>query len=130
VLPVTHLTAALLGAVAVSAAGPPASGADDVPAAPQAAASAAATAAFSGAHDWMFDNGPYTRDPKTGERVWQYAQGETPRRNPNAVFDSPHSPYPFAPSLYDPLWNCGPRWPYYAPGRLPVLFGPHPSYGP
>jgi hypothetical protein len=77
----------------------------------------------------MFDNGPYTRNSETGNRVWQYARGETPHHDPNAVFDSPHSPHPFAPDLYDPMWNYGPHWPYPGPGRSPGTYVPYPSYG-
>jgi len=64
------------------------------------------------ANDWIFDNGPYTRNPKTGQPIWQYSHGKTPHHDPNAAFDSPHSPFPFAPDLYDPLWNYGPSWPH------------------
>ena len=73
------------------------------------------------ASDWVFDVAPYTHDPKSGERVWQYSEGVTPRHDPNAIFDSPHSPYPFAPDLYDPLWNYGQPMQYAPPG----LHGPY-----
>lgn len=67
--------------------------------------------------DWAFDQGLYTNDPKTGQRVLQYKKGARAYRDPNSFFDSSHDDYPFTPS------------PYYSPYYLPYLhYVPYP-YG-
>jgi hypothetical protein len=44
--------------------------------------------------DWIFDSGPYTNNPKTGERVWQYAKVKP-------VYESVPNYMPiYAPSYY------------------------------
>ena len=75
------------------------------------------------AKDWAFDQGLYTNNPKTGERVRQYQKGSRAYRDPNSFFDSSHDDYPFMPS------------PFYSPYYLPYIhYVPYPygemPYGP
>src|SRR5262245_47854914 len=52
------------------------------------------------ANDWIFDNGPYTRDAKTGERVEQYQKPKTPTLIPYSKYFSPDGPHPYIPYWY------------------------------
>jgi hypothetical protein len=82
-----------------------------------------AQSAPSDAKDWAFDQGLYTNNPKTGQRVLQYQKGARAYRDPNSFFDSSHDDYPFTPS------------PYYSPYYIPYIhYIPYPyaemPYGP
>lgn len=85
---------------------------------------------------WIFDQGLYTNDSKTGERVWQYSTAEPAYRDPDALYDSPHGSYPFQPDVYDPysLYYPNPYGVpmYYPPpiyGHVPLILPP-PPYAP
>jgi len=86
-------------------------------------------------HDWIFDRGLYTNDPKTGQRVWQYQPDKPAYRDPYSFFDSPHTSFPFTQNAFYDLYpyNQG-LYPYFfipAPGApVPVPFAPPPGYGP
>ncbi|MGW8255922.1 MAG: hypothetical protein ACWGMZ_00400 [Thermoguttaceae bacterium] len=82
------------------------------------------TAADQDADDsdgWIFDNAPYTNDPKTGKRVNQYRPEKKVYRDPYSLFDSPHSAFPFESDTYDsffygfPYYNTFGEWPYNYP---------------
>ncbi len=58
----------------------------------------------------IFDKSFYTNSPKTGQRVDQYKKEKTPYRDPNALFDSPHSSYPFYPDSADMFFGWDMPW--------------------
>lgn len=70
--------------------------------------------------DWIFDNGPYTRNPKTGKRVDQYRKPAKANRIPYDDYFSKDGPGTELPYWYyqDQL---------YLPGG--ELFGPFGGYG-
>ena len=78
--------------------------------------------------EWMFNKGLYTNDNKTGQRVKQYADNKAAYRDPNAIYNSAHGPYPFVSNFYDPYRYYGHR-PYGPSGGANPL-GPYPHYGP
>jgi hypothetical protein len=76
--------------------------------------------------DWMFDPGLYTNDPKTGERVEQYAKVKPVYRNsPNILSVAPYystsDPF-FLPST-DMLFFQNTPDPFYAePSPYPLIY--------
>lgn len=54
-----------------------------------------ADTSYHSSDSWTFDAGPYSKNPKTGARVDQYAKPAPSYRNPNAWFESP------GPSILD-----------------------------
>ncbi len=50
--------------------------------------------------DWIFDNGPYTRDPKTGQRVDQYRKPAKANRIPYDQYFSKDGPGTQLPYWY------------------------------
>ncbi len=45
--------------------------------------------------DWIFDAGPYSQSPKTGQRVDQYAKKKPDDRIPYDQYFSPNGPQPY-----------------------------------
>ena len=78
--------------------------------------------------EWMFDKGLYTNSEKTGQRVRQYEDHKAPYRDPNAIYNSAHGPYPFVSNFYDPYRYYGHR-PYGPNGGANPL-GPLPALRP
>ncbi len=66
---------------------------------------------------WIFNQAPYTNNPQTGDRVWQYKAEKTPYRDPYAAFDSPHVSFPFEPDSYDSFFY---GYPFYSSGMWPL----------
>lgn len=75
--------------------------------------------------DWIFDQGLYTNNPKTGKRVWQYKKNDKAYRDPNALFDSPMGSFPFAP---DPYFDGYPYYGFYGGPWYGEWYG-EPWYG-
>jgi hypothetical protein len=57
---------------------------------------------------WIFDQGEYTNDPKSGQRTWQYEAAKPVYRDPNAVWDSTSGSFPFVSGDGDPFLFMGP----------------------
>jgi hypothetical protein len=64
-----------------------------------------ADSALSG--DWIFDSGPYTRNPKTGQRVDQFKALPHIDRIPFEKFFSEDGPHPFGMDWYLGDWGMG-----------------------
>ncbi len=79
-------------------------------------------------NEWVFDKSLYTNNMQTGDRTRQYAKDAKPFRDPNAIYNSAHGPYPFVSNFYDPYRYYGHR-PYGPSGGANPL-GPYPHYGP
>ena len=52
------------------------------------------------AKDWIFDDGPYTVDPKTGKRVDQFQKKVTPTAIPYDQYFAPNGPGSYVPWGY------------------------------
>lgn len=82
------------------------------------------------AGNWIFSQGFYTNDPKTGKRVDQYQKLAPVYRVPNDQYFGPEGPHPFGPDFGYPSY-----YPVYLPYlhpfpyHLPYLY-PHPSHLP
>jgi hypothetical protein len=78
------------------------------------------------ADDWVFDSGPYTESPKTGERVWQYAQEKPVYSNtPNSYSIMPYysSSDPFFLPSTDRMFFLNTPDPFYAePTSYPIFY--------
>ena len=57
--------------------------------------------------DWIFDSGPYTRNPKTGQRVDQFKALPQIDRIPFEKFFSEDGPHPFGMDWYLGDWGFG-----------------------
>ncbi len=79
-------------------------------------------------NEWVFNKSLYTNNMQTGDRTRQYAKDAKPFRDPNAIYNSAHGPYPFVSNFYDPYRYYGHR-PYGPNGGANPL-GPYPHYGP
>ncbi|HEX4142355.1 MAG TPA: hypothetical protein VHY91_02300 [Pirellulales bacterium] len=53
-----------------------------------------------GAKDWIFDDGPFTVDPKTGKRVDQYQKKAVPTAVPYDQYFSPNGAGAYIPFGY------------------------------
>jgi hypothetical protein len=68
------------------------------------------------ADDWTFDSGLYTDDPKTGQRVWQYAREKPVYKNTPSYSSAPryYSSDPFFLPNTDMLFFQNTPDPFYA----------------
>jgi hypothetical protein len=57
--------------------------------------------------DWIFDSGPYTRNPKTGQRVDQFKALPHIDRIPFEKFFSEDGPHPFGMDWWMGDWGMG-----------------------
>jgi hypothetical protein len=88
------------------------------------------------AGDWIFDDGPYTRSPKTGQRVDQYKAPPKVDRIPFRQFFSEDGPHPFGMDWWGGYgygwggWYGGGMYPEFGWGMSPYAFGGYPYGGP
>jgi hypothetical protein len=85
------------------------------------------SSASASADDWIFDNGPYTRNPKTGERVDQYKALPKIDRIPFEKYFSEDGPHPFGMDYWLGDWGWGGGYGGYGLGyggeMFPYTFG-------